>query len=88
MIIAPPDGKSMLGGTAPLFGGSLVPGPSKGERLWDRWSTYGRNSLTLARIDGGGWTMLPGASGKSDNALMRVTHIRIYFPQSKEPPSR
>jgi hypothetical protein len=88
MIIAPPDGKSMLGGTAPLFDGSLAPGPSRGERLWDLWSTYGRKSLTLARIDGGEWTMLPEASGKSDDALKRVTHIRIYFQQSKEPPSR
>jgi hypothetical protein len=85
MIIAPADGKSMMGGTAPLFDGSLVPGPSKGERLWDTWSTYGRKSLTLARIDGGEWTMFPDASGKSDEALKRVTHIRIYFPQSEEP---
>jgi hypothetical protein len=85
MIIAPPDGKSMLGGTAPLFDGSLVPGPSRGERLWDLWSTYGRKSLALVRIDGGEWTMFPDASGKSDDALTRVTHIRIYFPQSKEP---
>ncbi|MDR3165722.1 MAG: hypothetical protein LBU13_09100 [Synergistaceae bacterium] len=88
MIIAPPDGKSMLGGTAPLFEGSLAPGPSKGERLWDLWSTYGRKSLVLARIGGGGWKLFPGASGKADDALMRVTHIRIYFPQSGELPSR
>jgi hypothetical protein len=87
MIIAPADGKSMLGGTAPLFDGSLAPGPSKGERMWNLWSTYGRKSLVLARIDGGEWTMLPDASGKSYDALTRVTHIRIYFPQSKEPPS-
>jgi hypothetical protein len=86
MIIAPPDGKSMLGGTAPLFDGNLVPGPSKGERLWDMWSTYGRKSLALARIDGGGWAMFPDASGKSDDALARVTHIRIYFPKSEAPP--
>ena len=88
MIIAPPDGKSMLGGTAPLFDGSLAPGPSKGERLWDLWSTYGRKSLALARIDGGKWVMFPDASGKSDDALTRVTHIRIYFQQSGEPPAR
>jgi hypothetical protein len=87
MIIAPSDGKSMLGGAAPLFDGGLVPGPSRGERLWDLWSTYGRKSLALVRIDGGGWTMFPDASGKSDDALKRVTHIRIYFPQSAEPPS-
>jgi hypothetical protein len=88
MIIAPPDGKSMLGGTAPLFDGSLVPGVSRGERLWDLWSTYGRKSLALARIDGGEWTTFPDASGKSDDALKRVTHIRIYFPQSWEPPAK
>jgi hypothetical protein len=87
MIIAPPDGKSMMGGTAPLFDGSLVPGPSRGERLWNLWSTYGRKSLVLARIDGGEWGMLPDASGKSDDALKRVTHIRVYFPQSVEPPA-
>ena len=59
MIIGPADGKSMMGGTEPLFSGGLVPGPSKGERLWDLWSTYGRKSLVLARLDGGAWVKLP-----------------------------
>jgi hypothetical protein len=85
MIIAPSDGKSMMGGTAPLFAGGLVPGPSKGEKMWDIWSTYLRKSLVLARIDGGGWTKLPMASGRADDALKSVTHLRIYFPRTEEP---
>ncbi|MDR1516298.1 MAG: hypothetical protein LBS45_11450, partial [Synergistaceae bacterium] len=85
MIIGPADGKSMLGGTKPLFAGGLVPGPSKGERLWDLWSTYGRKSLVLARLNGGAWVKLPAAAGKDDAALKSVTHLRIYFPITKEP---
>jgi hypothetical protein len=80
MIIAPTDGRSMMGGTPPLFEGSLVPGPSRRERLWNVWSTYGRKSLILARINGGAWTTLPDAAGKSDEALKAVTHLRVYFP--------
>jgi hypothetical protein len=85
MIIAPADGESMMGGTAPLFSGSLIPGPSRGERLWDMWSTYGRKSLVLARLNGGSWAKLPLAAGKSDDALKSVTHLRIYFPFTEEP---
>jgi hypothetical protein len=84
MIIGSEDG-AMLGGTEPLFSGGLTPGPSRGEKLWDLWSTYGRKSLVLARINGGDWTKLPVVSGKADDALKSVTHLRIYFPSSKEP---
>jgi hypothetical protein len=85
MIIAPADGESMMGGTAPLFYGGLVPGPSRGERLWDMWSTYGRKSLALARINGGPWTKLPLVPGKNDDGLKSVTHLRVYFPFTAEP---
>jgi hypothetical protein len=85
MIIAHPDGKSMLGGTAPLFAGGLVPGTSEGEELWDLWSTYGRKPLVLARIGGGEWGKLPLSSGRADSALKEVTHLRIYFPITEEP---
>jgi hypothetical protein len=85
MIIGPTDGKSMLGGTEPLFAGGLVPGPSEGERLWDLWATYGRKSLVLARLDGGAWVKLPLAAGKDDAALKSLTHLRIYFPMTEEP---
>ncbi|MDR0647959.1 MAG: hypothetical protein LBF92_01290 [Synergistaceae bacterium] len=85
MIIAHPDGKSMLGGTAPLFAGGLVPGTADRETLWDLWSTYGRKPLVLARLSGGEWGKLPVSSGRDDNALKEVTHLRIYFPITKEP---
>lgn len=85
MILGPKDGKSMMGGTYPLFSEGLVPGPFEGEVLWDMWATYGRKSLVLARSGGGNWRYLPLASGKSDNALKEVTHLRIYYPITEEP---
>jgi hypothetical protein len=39
----------------------------------------------LARLDGGAWEKLPAAAGKDDAALKSVTHLRIYFPITKEP---
>jgi hypothetical protein len=85
MIIAPRDGKSMMGGTAPLFAGGLVPGVARDEKLWDVWSTYGRRSLVLARLNGGAWGKLPEAAGRADDALRSVTHLRIYFPTTRAP---
>lgn len=85
LIIGPADGESMMGGTYPLFSGGLVPGTFEDEKLWDVWATYGRKPLVLARMGGGNWTKFPEASGKVDDAFKDVTHIRIYFPISKEP---
>lgn len=85
LVLAAPDGKSMLGGKAPLFGGGLIPGPAEGEKLWDFWSTYGRRPLVLCRLDGGSWEKLPIVSGKVDDGLARITHLRIYFPIGEEP---
>lgn len=85
MIIGPSDGRAMMGGTAPLFNGILVPGPSEGELLWDVWSTYGRRSLILARKNGGAWQKLPEFAGRNDYALKDITHLRIYFPFTDEP---
>jgi hypothetical protein len=85
MIIAHPDGKSMLGGAPPLFSGGLVPGTFEKESLWDMWSTYGRKPLVMARLNGGEWEKFPVVEGRADDALRQVTHIRIYFPISKEP---
>jgi len=85
MIIGPADGKSMMGGTGPLFKGILIPGPSDGESLWDIWSTYGRKSLMLVRVNGGAWQKLPEAIGRNDYALKEITHLRIYFPFTDEP---
>ncbi|NLI96419.1 MAG: hypothetical protein GX436_06890 [Synergistaceae bacterium] len=85
LIIDSADGKTPLTGRPPLFGGILVPGPRETEQLWDLWSTYGRRPLILCRIEGGPWTGLPEAIGKQDNALERVTHLRLYFPVVEEP---
>lgn len=85
MIIGAVDGKSSLAGRGPLFYGSLVPGSSESERLWDVWSTYGRKSLVLVRLNGGEWQFMPAVSGRNDDGLNTVTHIRIYFPSTGEP---
>jgi len=78
LIVAPYKGKFV--GSAPLFNSYFVPGPARGEKLWDLWSTYGRKSLVLVRINGGKWSWMPKAVGKKDYALANITHIRIYFP--------
>jgi len=78
LIVAPYTGKFV--GSMPLFSGYFVPGPSREEKLWDMWSTYGRKSLVLVRVNGGKWTWMPEAVGRKDNALACITHIRIYFP--------
>lgn len=85
MIIADTDGKSLLGATYPLFKYGFVPGTGAGEKLWDIWSTYGRKSLVLARINGGNWQKLPDLAGKNDTALKQLTHLRIYYPFVIEP---
>ncbi len=85
MIVGPPDGKSMMGATPPLFKEVLVPGPADTESLWDIWSTYGRRSLLLVRKDGGAWQRLSEIEGRNDSALKDITHLRIYFPFTSEP---
>lgn len=85
MIVGPEPGSASLKGNRPMFSGGLLPGPAKGEKLWDIWSTYGRKSLALVRIDGGQWVRMPEATGRQDHALKGVTHLRIYFPFTKEP---
>ena len=84
LVIGPADGKSMMGGTPPLFKKGLVSGPATGEKLWDSWSTYGRKSLVLARYDNGKWQRLKEVDGRSDNGLKGITELRIYYPFTKE----
>ena len=85
MILAPLPGMPDLEGTGPLFKSALVPGPQLGDRLPDVWSQYGRKPLVLCRRDGGDWERLPEVSGKVDDGLSDVTHLRIYFPVWNEP---
>ena len=85
MIIAPLPGNPDLEGTSPLFKSALVPGPQLQDKLPDLWSQYGRKPLVLCRKDGGNWEWLPEVSGKVDDGLSDVTHLRIYFPVWNEP---
>ena len=80
MILAPLPGMPGLEGTPPLFKSAFVSGAQLGDKLPDLWSQYGRRPLVLCRIDGGNWERLPEVSGKSDDGLKRVTHLRLYFP--------
>ncbi|NLV81504.1 MAG: hypothetical protein GXZ18_00655 [Synergistaceae bacterium] len=84
LIIGPKDGISKIGSTFPLFKQGLVTGPSNGETLWDVWSTYGKKSLFLVRINGGPWQKIFDITGKNDTALSAVTHLRLYFPFHRE----
>ena len=88
MILAPLPGRPMLEGTPPLFKGTLVPGTQGDDRLADLWSTYGRRPLILCRRDGGPWEHLPTVSGRQDDALKDVTHLRLYYPFWDEPQGR
>ena len=80
MIVAPLPGEGPLEGRPPLFEGTLVPGTQLDDRLSDVWSTYGRKPLVLGRFAGGPWKSLPPVSGKVDDALRTLTHLRIYYP--------
>lgn len=85
MIVGPPPGRPDLEGTPPLFRGTLVPGTQLDDRLADIWSTWGRKPLVLGRFDGGPWKELPPISGKVDDGLRSLTHLRIYYPFWNEP---
>ena len=80
MIIAPLPDEPDLEGREPLFKSALVPGPQLGDELPDVLSYYGRKPLVLCRRDGGNWEKLPSVSGKVDDGLSDITHLRIYFP--------
>lgn len=89
MIITSDKGPD-LAGKSPMFRGNLIPGPVQpddqktmaGLSIWER---YGRKSLILCRINGGEWRTMPQVEGKNDTGLSEITHLRIYFPNDREP---
>ncbi|MBR0203197.1 MAG: hypothetical protein IJQ56_02400 [Synergistaceae bacterium] len=85
MIIAPLPGNSDLEGSEPLYKSSLVPGTQLSDSLPDIWSQYGRKPLVICRRNGGEWEKLPEVSGRVDDALKDITHLRIYYPSWREP---
>ncbi len=79
MIIAPLPNRKTLAGSEPLFKHSFIPGAQLNDKLKLNFSAYGR-PLILCREDGGAWSKLPDVSGRVDDALKNITHLRIYFP--------
>lgn len=89
MIVAT-EGDSPLAGNPPLFAGNLIPGPvqeedKKATSPLGIWASYGRRSLVLCRVEGGPWRWLPEVVGREDRGLSGITHLRIYFPNDREP---
>ena len=80
MIISPLPGAKDLEGQRPLFKDSFIPGTQLNDKLPDLFSQYGRKSLILCRRNGGQWERLPEFSGRVDDALKNITHLRLYFP--------
>ena len=80
LIISPLPGYPDLEGHEPLYKHSFIPGAQLQDKLPDLWSQYGRKPLVLCRRDGGAWEKLPEVSGRIDDALKDVTHLRLYFP--------
>ncbi|MBR1486882.1 MAG: hypothetical protein IJ597_06470 [Synergistaceae bacterium] len=80
MIISPLPNAKDLEGQRPLFKESFVPGTQLNDKLPDLFSQYGRKSLILCRKNGGEWERLPEFSGRVDDALKDITHLRLYFP--------
>ena len=80
MIISPLPNMPDLEGQKPLYKNSFIPGTQLNDKLPDIFNQYGRKSLILCRIDGGQWQRLPEISGRVDDALKNVTHLRIYYP--------
>lgn len=79
MIIAPLPDAPDLEGHAPLYKDSLLPGAQLNDKL-PGLNTYTRRPLILCRRNGGDWEYLPEVSGKVDDALKSITHLRVYLP--------
>ena len=80
MIISPLPGNRDLEGTEPLYKHSLLPGSQLNDSLPGLLTNYGRKPLVLCRLDGGNWQKLPEISGRVDDGLKNLTHLRIYYP--------
>ena len=84
LIISPlPERENiMLEGHEPLFKKAFIPGVQASDlkKFPDIINAYNLRPLVLCRISGGNWQKLPVVSGKEDNALKNITHLRIYYP--------
>ena len=80
LIISPLPEQNDLEGHEPLFKNSFLPGSQLNDRLPDLLNDYSRRPLIICRRNGGNWEKLPDVSGRVDDALNDVTHLRLYFP--------
>ncbi len=87
LIIAPEFDHEDLEGQEPLFKKSLLPGTQLDDKFKfeNFWNAYGRKPLVIGRRSGGDWEKLPEVSGRVDDALRDITHLRLYFPMWNEP---
>ena len=80
LIISPLPLEDDLEGHEPLFKNSFLPGSQLNDKLPNELSNYTRRPLIICRRNGGNWERLPEVTGKVDDALVDVTHLRLYFP--------
>lgn len=81
MVVGPPSvDDPSTEGTAPLFSYFIrpvyFPLGQRGRTLDQMLDMY----IAQARINGGEWQRMPAVTGRVDDALVDVTHIRILFP--------
>lgn len=69
-------------GTAPLFRAFIAPryeaDDLADEEEWQR--RMSERFLVVCRVDAGPWQLFPPLVGRRDDALLRVTHIKILMP--------
>lgn len=69
-------------GTAPLFRAFIAPryeaDDLDDEEQWQR--RVAERFLVMCRVDAGPWQLFPPLVGRRDDALLRVTHIKILMP--------
>jgi hypothetical protein len=68
-------------GTAPLFSAFIAPRYDPQDLAEEDWQRrVSERYLVLCRVDGGPWQLFPPLVGRRDDALLRVTHIKILLP--------
>ncbi len=68
-------------GTAPLFSAFIAPRYDPDDLSDEEWQRrVSERYLVMCRVDAGPWQLFPPLVGRRDDALLRVTHIKILLP--------